>query len=77
MDIEVLAVTAWSLWNNRNAVQHEDPGKQAATTVTEASRHMEEYCFAQAPSPPGQYIIPPPGAFLHRISSKSTPMELY
>ena len=69
MDIEVLAVTAWSLWNNRNAVHHEDPGKQAATTVTEASRHMEEYCLAQAPSPPWpvhhptSWSLPPPNIF--------------
>ena len=52
MDIEVLAVTAWSLLINRNAVHHGDPGKQAATIVTESSRHMEEYCLAQAPSSP-------------------------
>ena len=77
MDIEVLAVTAWSLWNNRNAVHHGDHGKRAATIVTEASPHMEEYFLVQAPSPLSQYIIPPPRAFHHRISSKSTPMELY
>ena len=52
MDIEVLAITAWSLLMNRNAVHHGDPGKQAATIVTESSRDMEEYCLAQAPSSP-------------------------
>ena len=51
MDIEVLAITAWSLLMNRNAVHHGDPGKQAATIVTESSRHMED-CLAQAPSCP-------------------------
>ena len=57
MDIEVLAVTAWSLWNNRNVVHHGDPGKRAATIVPEASPHMEEYFLVQAPSPLSQYII--------------------
>ena len=69
MDIEVLAVTAWSLWNNRYAVHHADPGKQAATIVTEASLHMEKYRLAEAPSPPRpvhhptSWSLPPPNIF--------------
>ena len=41
-DWERYAVTAWKIWNNRNAIKHEGHCKQPKQVAEEACNHTEE-----------------------------------
>ncbi|XP_030945993.1 uncharacterized protein LOC115970503 [Quercus lobata] len=66
-DCEKFAVTAWLLWNNRNAVRYGGKGKNGKTIEGEARSYMEEYsavCLNMSnktqPTTRGKHWSPPP-----------------
>ena len=47
---EAFAITAWGLWNNRNAVRHGEACKQGKIIAKEAQRYELEVCSARPAS---------------------------
>ena len=43
LDWELLAVTTWGLWNNRNFLKHEGKRKSAKTIATDVVKYLEEF----------------------------------
>ena len=43
IELEVLAIATWGIWNNGNEVQHGGTSKTAMVIINNACRYMEEY----------------------------------
>lgn len=52
-DLETFATLAWSLWNNRNAVRHEEVSRTALQIFKASRAFLKEFqSFCKLPHPP-------------------------
>ena len=64
IDWETFAVTAWSLWNHRNALKHRRPRKDAGRILKEVVEYVtvfrqENLCLNEPSNPPFSHWTPP------------------
>ena len=61
MDWELFAITAWSLWNNRNTLRHRGRSKRFDAIVKEVEEYAKEVRHVQqVPTRPQPAPPPPP-----------------